>query len=165
MKSRCGIVALLAVLVAGTLDAAEKPNILWITCEDISPYLGCYGCTAAYTPNLDQLAQGGIRYTHAYANAPVCAVARSMLLTGMYSSTIGTHQMRSVVQLPNEIPAYPKIFREAGYYCTNNSKKDYNSNYQSDPSLWNESSGKAHFRNREPGQPFFAVFNFTQSHP
>ncbi|MCF7847541.1 MAG: sulfatase-like hydrolase/transferase [Kiritimatiellales bacterium] len=156
--------ALLMVFVVVACFGADKPNILWITCEDISPYLGCYGCKEAQTPNLDKLALDGIRYTRAYANAPVCAVARSTLLTGMYASTIGTHQMRSNVQLPKCISAYPKIFREAGYYCTNNSKKDYNSNYGSDKSLWDESSNKAHFKNRQPGQPFFAVFNFTTTH-
>lgn len=141
-----------------------RPNFLWITCEDISPYLGCYGCKEAQTPNLDRLAQEGIRYTRAYANAPVCAVARSTLLTGMYSPTIGTHQMRSRVQLPAAVPAYPKIFRGSGYYCTNNSKKDYNSNFENDPSLWDESSARAHYTNRKEGQPFFAVFNITVTH-
>lgn len=142
----------------------DKPNILWITCEDISPYLGCYGFEQAYTPNLDHLAEGGVRYTHMYANAPVCAVARSTILSGMYAPSIGTHQMRSRVHLPDIIPAYPKILREAGYYCTNNSKKDYNSNFETDNTLWDESSNKAHYRNRKPGQPFFAVFNNTVTH-
>lgn len=142
----------------------ERPNILWITCEDISPYLGCYGCLEAQTPNLDRLAESGIRYTHAYANAPVCAVARSTILSGMYACAIGTHQMRSRIQLPPEIPAYPKILREAGYYCTNNSKKDYNSNYETDATLWDESSNKAHYKNRKAGQPFFAVFNNMVTH-
>jgi len=145
-------------------DATERPNILWITCEDISPYLGSYGCREAQTPNLDRLAERGIRYTHTYANAPVCAVARSTILSGMYASSIGTHQMRSRIQLPTEIPVYPKILREAGYYCTNNSKKDYNSNYENDNTIWDESSNKAHYRNRKPGQPFFAVFNNTVTH-
>ena len=145
-------------------EEREKPNILWITCEDISPYLGSYGCREALTPNLDRLASKGLRYTHAYANAPVCAVARSTILTGMYAPTIGTHQMRSRVQLPECIPAYPKILREVGYYCTNNSKKDYNSNYQNDTTLWNESSNTAHYKNRAPNQPFFAVFNITNTH-
>jgi arylsulfatase A-like enzyme len=82
----------------------------------------------------------------------------------MYSPTLGTHQMRSYVYLPPEIPAYPKLLRQAGYYCTNNSKKDYNSNFLADKTLWDESSGQAHFRNRSEGQPFFAVFNFTVTH-
>ncbi len=148
----------------GAENTNQRPNILWITCEDISPYLGCYGFEQAQTPNLDRLAEKGIRYTHAYANAPVCAVARSTILSGMYASTIGTHQMRSRIQLPAEIPVYPKILREAGYYCTNNSKKDYNSNYENDNTIWDESSNKAHYRNRKAGQPFFAVFNNMVTH-
>jgi arylsulfatase A-like enzyme len=145
-------------------SAQERPNILWITCEDISPYLGSYGCAEALTPNLDRLAEEGIRYTHAYANAPVCAVARSTLLTGMYAPTLGTHNMRCNTVLPDQIPAYPRIFREAGYYCTNNSKKDYNSPFNQDPDLWDESSRTAHYKNRKEGQPFFAVFNITVTH-
>ncbi|MGB6220748.1 sulfatase-like hydrolase/transferase [Haloferula sp.] len=144
--------------------AGERPNIVWITCEDISPYLGCYECPEAQTPNLDKLAERGVRYTNAYANSPVCAVARSTLLTGMYASTTGSHQMRCDTQLPASIPAYPKLLRQAGYYCTNNSKKDYNSNFEKDSTLWDESSGKAHWKNREEGQPFFAVFNLTTTH-
>ncbi len=150
--------------IAGEKNEPERPNILWITCEDISPYLGCYGFGQAKTPNLDKLAESGIRYTHAYANAPVCAVSRSTILSGMYASSIGTHQMRSCIQLPDRIPVYPKILREAGYYCTNNVKKDYNSNYETDTTLWNESSKEAHYRNRKSGQPFFAVFNNMVTH-
>ncbi len=165
MKIIIGCLLIITVLVqcSGPKET-ERPNILWITCEDISPYLGCYGFEQAQTPNLDRLAKEGIRYTRAYANAPVCAVSRSMLLTGMYSSSIGTHNMRCYTQLPASIPAYPKIFREAGYYCTNNVKKDYNSPFQQDTTLWDESSNQAHFRNRNDGQPFFAVFNFTVTH-
>ncbi|SNR70899.1 Arylsulfatase A [Lutibacter agarilyticus] len=147
-----------------TAQSQEKPNILWITCEDISPYLGCYGFQQAQTPNLDKLASEGIRFTNAYANAPVCGVARTTLLTGMYAPTTGTHNFRTNTKLPESIPAYPKILREAGYYCTNNYKKDYNSSYETDKSLWDESSKKAHYNTRKPGQPFFAVFNIIQTH-
>lgn len=156
--------AAVAVAGPGAMANQERPNFLWLTCEDISPYLGCYGCEAAETPHLDRLAAEGIRYTRAYACAPVCAVARSALLTGMYSSTIGTHQMRSHTLLPESIPAYPRVFRDAGYYCTNNSKEDYNSPFNNNPDLWDESSGRAHYKNRAPGQPFFSVFNFTVTH-
>jgi len=165
MKTLYHFILLTAVLTqCSKPDDSQHPNILWITCEDISPYLGCYGCREAYTPNLDQLAEEGIRYTRAYANAPVCAVARSALLTGMYSTSIGTHNMRCHTLLPESVPAYPRIFRDAGYYCTNNHKKDYNSNYNQDTTLWDESSPEAHYRNREEGQPFFAVFNIFVSH-
>lgn len=142
----------------------ERPNVLWITCEDISPYLGSYGFKQAQTPNLDKLAKNGLKYTNAYANAPVCGVARSTLLTGMYAPTTGTQHMRTNTQLPKSIPAYPKIFKDAGYYCTNNSKKDYNSSYIKDKTLWSESSSKAHYKKRKEGQPFFAVFNIVTTH-
>ena len=147
-----------------SVKSQEKPNVLWITCEDISPYLGSYGFEQALTPNLDKLAEQGIRFTHAFANAPVCGVARTTLLTGMYAPTTGTHNFRTNTQLPESIPAYPKILRKAGYYCTNNYKKDYNSSYQTDKSLWDESSKKAHYKNRKEGEPFFSVFNITTTH-
>ena len=143
----------------------ERPNVLWITCEDISPYLGSYGFKDARTPNLDNLAAEGIRYTNAYANAPVCAVARSTILSGMYASTLGTHQMRSRPQLPGDIPAYPVVLRQAGYYCTNNSKTDYNSNFEIEKhALWDETGNEAHWRKGPEGKPFFAVFNITVTH-
>jgi N-sulfoglucosamine sulfohydrolase len=163
LKSSVAAAATLS-LAGRTVYAEEHPNFLWLTCEDISPYLGCYGCKEAQTPNLDNLAAEGIRYTRAYAPAPVCAVARSSLLTGMYSSTLGTHHMRIHIQMADAIPTYPQVFREAGYYCTNNSKEDYNSTFQNNPAVWDESSKKAHYKNRKPGQPFFAVFNFTVTH-
>ncbi|RXP62752.1 sulfatase [Lutibacter sp. HS1-25] len=151
-------------IVLCSAQSQEKPNILWITCEDISPYLGCYGFDQAQTPNLDKLAEAGIRFTNAYSNAPVCGVARTTLLTGMYAPTTGTLNFRTNTKLPENIPAYPKILREAGYYCTNNYKKDYNSSYETDLSLWDESSKKAHYNTRKPGQPFFAVFNIMETH-
>ena len=143
----------------------DKPNILWITCEDISPYLGCYGNKEALTPNIDKLSEIGIRFTHAYANAPVCAVARSTILSGMYASTLGTHHMRSRPLLPPDTPVYPKILRDAGYYCTNNSKTDYNSNLEREKKqIWNDTGNKAHWKNRPEGKPFFSVFNITITH-
>lgn len=143
----------------------EKPNILWLVCEDISPYLGCYGCKEAYTPNLDKLAENGVRFTHAYANGPVCAVARSTILSGMHATSTGTHQMRGRQIVPSEIPAYPKILMESGYYCTNNAKTDYNSNFEFEKhSLWDETSNTAHWKNRPEGKPFFAVFNIGCTH-
>lgn len=138
------------------------PNILWITCEDISPFLGCYGDTLADTPNLDMLAEDGVRYTNFYANAPVCAPARFTILTGVHASSAGTMNMRSEYRIPAEWKTYPEFLKEAGYYCTNNSKTDYN--HFEPESFWDESSRNAHYKNRSPGQPFFAIFNFTSSH-
>lgn len=141
----------------------DRPNILWITSEDNSPYLGCYGDKQAYTPNLDKLAAEGVRYRNAFANAPVCSAARSTLITGMYACSLGIHNHRSKEKIPASFRPYPEYLRQAGYYCTNNSKTDYN--YIGNPNLpWDECSRKAHYDNRRPGQPFFAVFNTTISH-
>lgn len=142
--------------------AADRPNILWITSEDNSPYLGCYGDPLAHTPNLDRLAAQGVRYRHAFANAPVCSTARTTLITGMYASSLGVQHHRSRVAIPESFKLYPEHFRAAGYHCSNNSKTDYNVANARKP--WDESSPRAHFKNRAPGQPFFAVFNFTTSH-
>ncbi|HID23136.1 MAG TPA: sulfatase, partial [Planctomycetaceae bacterium] len=139
-----------------------RPNILWITCEDISPNLGCYGDRFARTPVLDRLADQGVRYTNAYAVTGVCAPNRSCLITGVYPSTLGSHNMRCTTRLPDFIKCFPEYLRRAGYYCTNNVKTDYN--FPTPRTAWDECSRKAHWRNRRPGQPFFAVFNFTITH-
>ncbi|MCU0872549.1 MAG: sulfatase-like hydrolase/transferase [Pirellulaceae bacterium] len=142
--------------------AADRPNILWITSEDNSPYLGCYGDPQAQTPHLDRLAAEGVRYRNAFANAPVCSTARTTLITGMYACSLGAQHHRSRVPIPDSFPLYPVPLREAGYYCTNNSKTDYNVANVGKP--WDESSPRAHYKNRRPGQPFFAIFNLTTSH-
>ncbi len=138
------------------------PNILWITAEDLSPFLGCYGDPNAITPNLDRLASEGVLFQNAFANAPVCAPARSTIITGMYPPGLGTQHMRSMNKVPDFVRLYPGYLRDAGYYCTNNQKKDYNLVEKTEE--WDESSGTAHYRNRAPGQPFFAIFNLTVCH-
>lgn len=139
----------------------DRPNILWITCEDICPYLGCYSDAEALTPNLDKLAGEGVLYTNAYATAPVCAPARSCLITGVYATSMGTQHLRSSVKIPSYIRCFPQELRQAGYYCSNNYKKDYNF---TDVGVWDESSHEAHWRNRKASQPFFSVFNFESTH-
>jgi uncharacterized sulfatase len=152
----------LLIFTAGLLHAADRPNILWLSAEDISPHLGCYGDPHAITPNLDQLAKEGTRYTHAFTSAGVCAPCRSGIITGMYQTTLGTHHMRCRAQLPVSIRPFTQSLREAGYYCTNNSKTDYQ--FSAPKDTWDQSSGKAHWRGSKKGQPFFAVFNFTGCH-
>ena len=139
----------------------DRPNILWITCEDISPHLGCYGDAYAITPNLDRLAAQGLLYKQAFATAPVCAPARSCLITGMYATSIGTQHLRSQVTLPVQIKCFTEYLRDAGYYCCNNYKQDYNFTAKT---AWDESSKTAHWRNRKPAQPFFSVFNIVTTH-
>lgn len=156
------IVGLGLLSSVGFCEQAERPNILWITCEDMGPHLGCYGDTFADTPNLDQLAAKGTIYTRVWSTAPVCAPARTAIVSGMYPSTTGSEHMRSLVRTAPGLKFYPQFLREIGYYCTNNSKEDYN--LEKPGQVWDESSNKAHWKNRRPGQPFFAIFNFTVTH-
>ena len=149
-------------MATGALKAADRLNILWLSAEDISPHLGCYGDANAITPHLDKLATEGTRYTHAFTTAGVCAPCRSGIITGMYQTTLGTHHMRCKAVLPKHIKPFPMYLREAGYYCTNNSKTDYQ--FRHPKETWDFSGRKGHWRNRKKGQPFFAVFNFTGCH-
>ncbi len=156
---------------AGAPDAAPPvpsapPNILWITAEDMSPFVGCYGDAYAVTPNLDRLAAEGVRYTRAFATAPVCSPARACLINGLYATTLGTQGLRSGFPLPSCLSGLPALLRGAGYYCTNNVKTDYNTS--SEPAIvkasWDECSAKAHWRGRPAGRPFFSVFNAMETH-
>ncbi len=153
---------LLAAFISLHASAADRPNILWLTFEDSSPHLGCYGDANANTPNLDALAKRGLRYTHAWSNAPVCAPARTTIIAGRYAPSNGAEHMRSEVPMPTGHKMYPELLRAAGYYCTNNNKTDYN--LTSPKGLWDDTSANAHYRRRAAGQPFFAIFNDTKSH-
>lgn len=145
-------------------DDVARPNVIWITSEDNSAsWLGCYGNTEAKTPALDALAARSVVFDRAYTNAAVCAVARSTILRGMHAVTQGTLHMRSRPQLPTSIIPYVTALRGSGYFCTNNAKTDYNS-AGNDAALWDQCNGRAHYKNRREKQPFFAVFNFTETH-
>lgn len=142
----------------------RPPNILWITTEDMSLELGCYGDPVAKTPFIDAFATNSLLYTNAIATAPVCAPARSSIITGMHQSSIGSHHMRTTGRMPAGVKYFPRYLREAGYYCTNNAKEDYNLDYQS-LEIWDASSDSAHWRNRSnPDQPFFSIFNYIGTH-
>ena len=153
-------------LAASTAAAAqtkpkEQPNILWLTTEDISPALGAFGDADARTPNLDRLSRDGVRYTRAYASAPICSPSRSALITGIYASSLGTQHLRSSGRIPGSIRTLPEYLREHGYFTSNNSKTDYNFDATG---RWDENGETAHWRHRRPGQPFFSVFNITTTH-
>ena len=145
-------------------NADERPNILWISCEDISCNLGSYGDPHAITPNLDKLAKDGVRFSRAFTPAGVCAVVRSSVITGMYPPSIGSQHMRNRMIPPPDVKAFSEILRAAGYFCTNRSKTDY----QFDPvtSMWDRNGNKhKDWRERtDPKQPFFSVVNITVSH-
>ncbi len=154
--------ALLFLLAASGLPAADHPNILWISAEDHGPHLGCYGDSYATTPNLDDFAGEALRYTRASSNAPVCAAARTTLISGMYAPSTGSQHMRSIVPAPGFMRFFPAYLRDAGYYTSNNAKEDYN--LRGAEKGWDDSSQTAHWRNRPEGKPFFAVFNVEATH-
>ena len=161
LRAVCGLVA--TVLVAGVAAAAERPNILWISAEDLSAgTLGCYG-GAADTPRIDRLARDGLRFDAAFAAAPVCAPSRSGIITGMMPTSLGSLPMRCRAVAPLHVRGLPRLLRDAGYYCSNNAKTDYN--LGSFDAGWHESGGRAHWRRRpDHSQPFFAVFNLGVTH-
>jgi len=159
-----GAMAVGALLRAETKDGPARPNILWIVSEDNNPYMGCYGDKLARTPTLDGLAAKGVLYENCFSQAPVCAPSRFTLISGMYAPSCGpAEHMRAQGKIPTFLRGFPAYLRDAGYYCTNNSKTDYNSPINI-KDAWDESSNNAHWRNRPAGKPFFAVFNHGVTH-
>ncbi len=170
---------------AGTKGKSPKrPNILWITVEDMSPRVGCYGDKTAPTPNIDWLAKHGIRFTNAFGVYGVCAPNRATIITGMYPMSIGAMHMRTMRRTsalnkitdpellaiptyeatpPDYVRCFTEYLRALGYYCVNVVKTDYQ--FATPLTAWDESSKKGHWRNRPTKDtPFFAVFNFTTTH-
>ncbi|SFB95496.1 Sulfatase [Algibacter lectus] len=145
-----------------TMKQATKPNILWIVSEDHGPHMGAYGDTFATTPNIDKFAKKGMCFNYAWSSAPVCAPARTTLWSGISGPSSGGEHMRSMSPYPTEKNMFPKYLRDIGYYCSGNGKEDYN--LSTPKGVWDESSNRAHYNKRKPGQPFFAYFNNTQSH-
>lgn len=162
------------------LPEQNLPNIIWLVAEDQSPdFFPMYGDSTISLPNLEALANEGVIFNNAYSPVPVCAPARSALITGMYPTTLGTHNMRTYnayrtdnqpeLGIPSYSPVVPqgvKMFteylRRSGYYCTNNPKEDYN--FKKTEVAWDESSKDGHWRNRPKNTPFFSVFNFSVCH-
>ena len=157
------VCVLFLIMVFGAYSA-DKPNILWLTCEDNNVnWIGCYGNPHADTPNIDKLASEGFQYMHAYANAPVCAPSRSTWITGIHAISMGTHSMRSRYDIPHDlIKYYPDLLKENGYYVSNDGKTDYNIGGRDDKAPWD--SMKIDWKKLKSKQPFFQVLNSTKSH-
>lgn len=142
----------------------DRPNILWLVSEDNNPFIGAYGDKLARTPAIDALAAKGILYRNAFCTAPVCAPSRYSLITGSPAeSNAPANHMRAVAKLPQGWRTTPEFMRAAGYYCTNNSKTDYNCAINPNV-VWNESSDKAHWKNRPAGVPFYSMFTYMTTH-
>ena len=152
----------------------KPPNILWLIAEDMGPYIPPFGDSTIATPNLSRLASEGVRYTQVFSPSGVCAPSRASIALGMYPTSVGANHMRThshtdITGLrpyeavpPPDARMLNQLMRSGGYYCTNNSKKDYQ--FKDPVAAWDESSQYAHWRNRQPGQPFYSVFTFTTTH-
>jgi N-sulfoglucosamine sulfohydrolase len=133
---------------------AGRPNIVWIVCEDMNPILGCYGDKLAKTPNIDKLAETGIVFRQAYASAPICAPARSCLITGVYPTSLGTPHLRQEQTIPQWMKAFPQYLTESGYFTTNQNKTDFNFSPQG---VFDYHKDDLYpWRQRQSGQPFSA---------
>ena len=152
----------------------QRPNILWLVTEDMGAYLPSFGDSTIVTPHLSKLAEEGVVYPNLFSTSGVCAPSRAAIATGMYPSSIGANHMRTTSDMdvtglppygavpPEEVKMISELLRTKGYYCTNNYKTDYQ--FKAPVTAWDENSPYAHWRNRAEGQPFFAVFNFTDTH-
>ncbi len=161
---------------AASLDLGFRPNILWLVAEDLSPIIPPFGDNTVATPTLSRLAAEGVRYTHVFSPSGVCAPSRAAIATGLYPAHMGAMHMRTggdprwlppgltpyEAMPPAGVKLHSEYVREAGYYATNNAKEDYQ--FRAPVTAWDESSGRAHWRNRKPGQPFFAIINFMVTH-
>ena len=159
------LLGLLLIHLACNTREQYYPNIVWLTTEDNSPhYMKLYNGDGAAMPAIEKLAKEGIVFDNAFSNAPVCSVARSTLITGCYAPRIFTqfHRRAQYVPLPQGLMPFPFYLKQAGYYTTNNHKQDYN--FILPDGAWDESSKKASYKNRKPGQPFFHVQNHTVTH-
>lgn len=175
------ILLLLVGLSCTTKNKTEIPevndeplNILWLVTEDMGKYIAPFGDSTIVTPNLSRLAAEGVVYPNLYSPSGVCAPSRAAIATGMYPSSIGACNMRTgsyseVTGLPKyeaipppEVKMMSELLRINGYYCSNNSKQDYQ--FKAPVTAWDESSNYAHWRNRSEDQAFFSIFNFTQTH-
>ena len=155
----------LVMVLTSASEGAEKPNFVWLISEDNSKhYVKLFDGHGAETPEIEKLADHGLVFEHAFSNSPVCSVARTTLITGCYAPRIGAqyHRRSVMVPVPEGVRMFPAYLREAGYYTTNNKKKDYNA--IEGKGVWDESSAKATWRNRKPGQPFFHKQSFPVTH-
>ena len=171
---RIGIVAILSMVLQSShalptdkhRPPAEGPNFVWLISEDNSKhFMELFDASGVETPQIKALVAQGLLFSHAFSNSPVCSVARSTLITGTMAprTAIQYHRKTKLAPMPDELEMFPVYLRRAGYYTTNNNKKDYNA--VESPEVWDESSTQASWRNRKSStQPFFHQETFMESH-
>jgi N-sulfoglucosamine sulfohydrolase len=156
------------------VNSGTPPNIVLIVAEDLSPRIGAFGDSVAQTPNIDELAQQGVRFDRVFSAAGVCAPNRSALITGVYPQSLGTQHMRTSTKgyqaVPGaEVKAFPELLRKAGYVTANTAKTDYQ--FGEPFTIWDINHGGfsqppdlALWRQLPGNTPFFAMINLMSTH-
>ncbi len=148
---------------SGKLETQEKPNIIWINCEDVSLNWGCYGDAYATTPNIDRLASQGVVFDQAFSSSPICAPSRSTFITGIYSTSLGSQHLRSKIERPDFIKTLPELMTDSGYFTSYGSyKTDFNFDATGMWDYWKVDD--APWRQRKNGQAFFSTFVIGMTH-
>jgi len=157
----------------------DRPNILLLVAEDMSPRVGAFGDRVAKTPRLDALASQGTRFPNTFTTAGVCAPSRAALITGVHQNSIGAGHMRTssypagaYAAVPSAwIKGYPELLRAAGYYTFNDGKTDYQLSAslladESPRTIWDETTtfGSTHWHEAPLDRPFFGLINFGVTH-
>jgi len=172
-KSLTSLVLILIPLVGLT----DRPNILLLVAEDLSPRIEPYGDGLARTPNLTKLGSKSIRYTSTFTTAGVCAPSRASLITGQHQISFGAQHMRTstsplgkyLAVPPDHVKAFPELLRREGYFTFTDSKLDYQFSgirAGSGPfTIWDSEGGSdTGWRDRNENQPFFGMINFFETH-
>ncbi len=155
----------------------EKPNIIWLMAEDIGTDIECYGIKAVKTPNLNKLAEEGIKFTNCYCTNSICSPSRSAMMTGTHQLKINAHQHRSNRDVPIAKPYKPFTYwlRKAGYTCILGSEHVKGKGRKTDCNFKHKAIGQWDGKENfglfdkfdviEPGDaPFFAQIQLVATH-
>jgi arylsulfatase A len=106
----------IAFVVFASAVADEKPNMIFIMADDLGyGHLGCYGQEKIETPNIDRLAAEGMRFTHCYAGATVCAPTRSVLMTGLHGGHTAVRGNLGGQYLHDEDVTVAEVLKQGDY--------------------------------------------------
>jgi len=112
------IILATAAVAFFSVQAAERPNVLFLISDDLNNSLGCYGHPLVKTPNIDRLAARGVRFDRAYCQFPLCGPSRNSVLTGLYPNSTGILTNSQVFRqtIPKHV-SLPQAFRQEGYFA------------------------------------------------
>ena len=169
-QSSLSFILAAAALIAATAQVSARPNFVLFIADDISwNDFGCYGHPVMKTPEIDDLAEGGLRFNNAYLTISSCSPSRCSIITGRYPHNTGAPELHT--SLPDGQPLFPKFLKDAGYYTVLSGKHHMGKN--ADPAFTKISKGKGPgkeadwvdlLRKRPKDKPFFAWYASTDAH-